>query len=54
MTNAERFHKAMQSILSVPPEKVEEINRETQAAYLASTKGSTRDRKSDSKRNADK
>ena len=28
MTNAERFHKAMQAILSVPPEQVEEINRQ--------------------------
>lgn len=35
MTNAERFQNALQSILSTPPEKVEEINRQAEADYKA-------------------
>lgn len=33
MTDAERFQKAMQAILSVPPERAEEINRQTRLEY---------------------
>ena len=33
MTKAERFQKAMEAILSVPPERSEEINRQTRAEY---------------------
>ena len=35
MTNAERFEQALRSILSTPPEKVEEINRQVEADYKA-------------------
>ena len=35
MTDAERFEKAMQAILSVPPERAKEINRLTEADYAA-------------------
>ena len=35
MTDAERFQKAMQAILSVPPKEVEEINRQVAADYSA-------------------
>ena len=28
MTNAERFHQALRQIMSVPPERAEEINRQ--------------------------
>ena len=48
MTDAERFQKAMQAILSVPPERAEEINRQTRAEY---EKGrSEPDRRTDTKR----
>ena len=49
MTDAERFQKAMQAILSVPPERAEEIKRETQTAYVAATKDRQKDQKSDTK-----
>ena len=33
MTAAERFQKAVQAILSVPPERAEEINRQVEHEY---------------------
>lgn len=35
MTNAERFQKAVQAVLSIPPEKAAEINRQTKQEYEA-------------------
>ena len=35
MTNAERFEKALQAIFSMPPERVEQINRQAKDDYSA-------------------
>jgi hypothetical protein len=35
MTNAERFQKAVQAVLSIPPDQVEKINRHTRQEYEA-------------------
>lgn len=35
MTNAERFQKALQTILSTPPDQVEQINQQAKDDYAA-------------------
>ena len=47
MTDAERFQKAMQAILSVPPERAEEINRQTRQEY--EKRKDSEDRRTDAK-----
>ena len=47
MTAAERFQKAVKAILSVPPERAEEINSQTRADYKV--RKTLRDRKSTTK-----
>ena len=47
VTEAERFQKAMQAILSVPPERAEDINRQTRQEYEKHK--ASDDRRADSK-----
>ena len=40
MTNPERFQKAVQAILTIPPEQTAQINRQTEQEYEAGRDGS--------------
>jgi hypothetical protein len=51
MTEAERFQKAVQAILSVSPERADEINRQTRREY--ENRKAHRDQSKDTKRSND-
>ena len=51
MTDAERFEKALQTILSTPPEQVEQINQQAKDDYAAFGRREVREERKVARRN---
>ena len=51
MTNAERFQKALQAILSTPPDQVEQINQQVKDDYAAFGRQEVRQERKAARRN---
>ena len=51
MTNAERFQKALETILSTPPEQVEQINQQAKDDYAAFGRREVREDRKAARRN---
>lgn len=51
MTNAERFQKALQTIISTPPEQVEQINQQAKDDYAAFRRREVKEERATARRN---